>query len=228
MKALIVDDEKPVRNCIRLLGEWEKCGFDEVHEAESYDEALEYMEKYTPNLVITDIRMPGHDGLELMDWLHEHCPETVVIVISAYNDFNYAVAALRSGALDYLLKPIQPDSLNKLLEKAGDVLTLADRKQEDTRYRLDKNEKVMMSLSDIAAMFYRSPEHIARVFKEEYGESVVNYIARVRIERAQKMLKTTTYRIADIAHRVGYEDEKYFCRVFRKVVGMSPAEYRKV
>ena len=106
MKALIVDDEQPARSTIRLLADWTLYDIDEVLEAETVEQAITCLRRSRPQIIITDIRMPQHDGLELMQWLHQNQPQAQVIVISAYNEFEYAISAMRLGALDYLLKPI--------------------------------------------------------------------------------------------------------------------------
>ena len=126
MNVLIVDDEQPVRSCIRLLTDWAAYGVTQVFEAESVAQAKACICRSTPELVFTDIRMPQHDGLELMQWIHEAHPQTQIIVISAYNEFEYAITAMRMGALDYLLKPISSEKLLLL----GIILKCAEMKTE--------------------------------------------------------------------------------------------------
>ena len=122
MKALIVDDEQPARSTIRLLADWTLYDIDEVLEAETVEQAITCLRRSRPQIIITDIRMPQHDGLELMQWLHQNQPQAQVIVISAYNEFEYAISAMRLGALDYLLKPIQPAQLDAVLRRAAEKL----------------------------------------------------------------------------------------------------------
>ena len=94
MKALIVDDEQPARSTIRLLADWTLYDIDEVLEAETVEQAITCLRRSRPQIIITDIRMPQHDGLELMQWLHQNQPQAQVIVISAYNEFEYAISAM--------------------------------------------------------------------------------------------------------------------------------------
>lgn len=146
MKALIVDDERHVRSCINLLADWASCGIDQIFEAETVRQAMACMQEEAPELVITDIRMPESDGLELMGWLHREYPQTVVIVISAFSEFEYAISAMRCGALDYLLKPIQPRQLNDLLRKAGAILHAKGNGADVSGQQLDINERIMLAL----------------------------------------------------------------------------------
>lgn len=146
MKALIVDDEQHVRSCIDLLADWASCGIDQIFEAENVRQAMDCVRAEAPELVITDIRMPESDGLALMEWIHSEYPQTVVIVISAFNEFEYAISAMRCGALDYLLKPIQPKQLNDLLKKAGAILHAKGSEAETSGRQLDINERIMLAL----------------------------------------------------------------------------------
>lgn len=146
MKALIVDDEPHVRDCINLLADWASCGIDRIFEAETVRQAMACVRAEEPELVITDIRMPESSGLALMEWLHREYPRTVVIVVSAFHEFEYAISAMRCGALDYLLKPIQPKQLNDLLKKAGAVLQAKEDRGDLSAPQLDINERIMLAL----------------------------------------------------------------------------------
>ena len=84
-----------------------------------------------------------------------------------------------------------------------------------------------MTLRHISDRFYLSREYISRRFKQEFGENISDYIARIRIEKAKQLLKNPNLRIVQIAEIIGYQDEKYFSKVFKKMVGQSPNEYRK-
>lgn len=146
MKALIVDDEQPVRSSIRLLADWQAYDIEEVFEAETVEQALTCIRRNSPQLVLTDIRMPQHDGLELMRWLHRNRPETQVIVISAYNEFDYAIRAMRLGALDYLLKPIQPAQLDAVLRKTTQMVHSRHVDTVSATLHPDVDERIWLAL----------------------------------------------------------------------------------
>ena len=116
-KVLLVDDESWNRDIVRTFGAWEALGLEIAGEAEDGQEALRLVSELTPQIIITDMRMPGTDGVMLMNELHARFPEIKVIVISGYDDFKYAQSAIRYGAMDYLLKPIDPAELNAVLRK---------------------------------------------------------------------------------------------------------------
>lgn len=122
IRTLIVDDEKMPREMIKRYGSWDEYGMEIVGEADDGLEALRLIEARSPQLVITDMRMPGADGLELLGILNERYPETKVIVVSGYDDFTYLKQAIRCKAKDYILKPIDPKELNAALLKCKNEL----------------------------------------------------------------------------------------------------------
>jgi two-component system response regulator YesN len=118
MKALIVDDEQHGRAAIRLLVDWQAHGITEVLEAEDGGRAIQLIIGEAPQIVITDMRMPGYDGTRLMDWLQAHTPHTKVLVVSGHDDFGLVRHAIRCGGTDYILKPVEQDEINEALSKA--------------------------------------------------------------------------------------------------------------
>lgn len=107
MKVLIADDERQIRTGLQEGIPWESLGFHEVYAAENGIEALSLCRMHKPELVITDIRMPGMSGLELGEKIRELYAPVEIIILSGYSDFEYARTAITMGAFDYLLKPIR-------------------------------------------------------------------------------------------------------------------------
>lgn len=118
MKVLIVDDEKHVRDAIKLLGQWDVLGVDTLLEAADGHEAIELITEHEPQIILSDMRMPGKDGMELLEWISIHTPHSKVLVISGYDDFQLVRHAIRYGGMDYLLKPVETEELNASLLKA--------------------------------------------------------------------------------------------------------------
>jgi two-component system response regulator YesN len=121
MKVLIVDDEKHVRDAIRLLVDWAKHGIDGILEAPEGETAVRILEAEKPEIVFTDMRMPIMDGVGLLEWIHEHHPSCKTIVVSGHDDFDFVRHTVKYGGLDYILKPIDPDELDGALAKAVDA-----------------------------------------------------------------------------------------------------------
>ena len=140
-RAILVDDEEFVRTELTALFPWAGFGFDLVGEAENAGDAMELIDTTEPDLVITDIRMPETDGLELIAWLGQRHPQIVVAVVSAYDDFQFVREALRLGAVDYLIKAeATPETSGALLKRVGAIL-------EKRRFTREKQEKTIVDLA---------------------------------------------------------------------------------
>lgn len=104
LSVILVDDDRLVLQNMKTLVNWKELGFRIDACALNGKQALVYMRKYMPNLLITDIRMPGIDGLALIKEVHEKYPMTYILIISSYSEFDYVKSALTNGATDYILK----------------------------------------------------------------------------------------------------------------------------
>lgn len=112
---LVVDDEPLVTKGIRIILERSNLPLDSIREAENGEEALSMMKEKIPDIIITDIRMPKMDGLELCRKIYRKCPNTSILIISGYDDFKYAQEAMQYGVRQYLLKPVQKSELVKVI-----------------------------------------------------------------------------------------------------------------
>ncbi len=243
MKAIIIDDEKHVREGLLLLADWEKVGIDTIFEAEDGEEAVKLITEHSPEIIFTDMRMPRKDGISLLKWLHSSSIPSITIVVSGYDDFEYMRTAICYNSFDYILKPIDPEILNETLERAvagwrsrmkvdesivKDVEKLETEKnsmQEIEEYlRLHYDQDI--TLQQIADQFFLSREYISRKFKQDFHETITDYVMKIRIEKAKDLLENQQLKIYEIAYHVGYANEKYFSKVFKKCTGMTPNEYR--
>jgi two-component system response regulator YesN len=129
-RVLIADDEPKVLLLIRNLIEWEQLGLELVATANDGISALALIEAHRPDIVITDIRMPGHDGIELIGRAKALCPTIDFIIISGYRHFDYAQKAIRFGVEDYLLKPLKAVEINQTLRKMIDKYRLRDQARQ--------------------------------------------------------------------------------------------------
>lgn len=118
-KVLIVDDEKFIRKSIRNRIDWEKYGFSVEAEAGNGEEALCIMRDLQPHMVLVDIRMPVMDGLAFITEAKKIFPKTIYVIMSAYSDFEYARKAIQIGIEDYVLKPVEEEEMEKILQKAA-------------------------------------------------------------------------------------------------------------
>lgn len=232
----IADDEMWV--IVGLKKRIEKTGlpFRVVGEANNGVMALEEIEKKKPDILFTDIRMPGYNGLELLELLRKKELDTKVVLISGYAEFEYAQSAIRNGAYDYLLKPIDQDKLQTVLERIlGDGSTESGNVQElvapsTIRKIMDEIKEHYtenITLTGLAEKYSISVSYLSELLKEHLQLSFSEYISSKRIQKAKELLADDSLSIEQIAEQTGYNDYFYFTKVFKKNTGISPSKYRK-
>ena len=161
LKVMLVDDEDNVRNLLRTCIDWKELGFEVAGEASSGSEALDMLEDTSPDVIITDIRMPYMDGLEFAGIVAQRYPHIKVVFLSAYDEFEYAQEGIKIGISDFLLKPIKradlKDAMLTLREKIdeerlsnSEYIRLKERLAENFEYLKDRfmNELLQGSCTD--------------------------------------------------------------------------------
>ncbi|MBB6694585.1 response regulator [Cohnella xylanilytica] len=135
MNVLIVDDEQHVREAVKLLVDWRGLGIEGVYEADNGEEAARLIERVQPEIVVTDMRMPIQDGVDLLAWIQKSGRPIQSIVISGHDDFDLVRSTMKYGGQDYLLKPIDPEQLHEALRKAVDNWRREDREKKLSQRR---------------------------------------------------------------------------------------------
>ena len=123
LKVLVVEDEEMIRKGIVLAVDWAALDCVVVGEAADGLQALKAVERYDPSLIITDLKMPNMDGIQMMEALRARGSRAYVIILTAYDSFTYARSALRLGAVDFLLKPFHDGELEAAVIKLRRRLT---------------------------------------------------------------------------------------------------------
>lgn len=131
LKVIIADDEKKICQLLQLIVDWHALGYEIVAVAHDGLEALEYVRKYEPDVIITDIQMPECNGLELLHRIREERQNIDILIISGYREFEYAHQALQEGVEDYLLKPIKRAELETSLRNIQSRRQLQSTKKEE-------------------------------------------------------------------------------------------------
>ena len=135
-RVVLADDEPEVLRSIQRTLDWEKYGFSVVGAFLNGLDVLEFLENHDVDIVFTDIRMPFMDGIELMHKIKEKYPYIKLVIISGYDDFQYAKEALIHGVLDYILKPINAREMSEVLQKVKDKMdTELEEKQSIQKLR---------------------------------------------------------------------------------------------
>lgn len=339
IKVMTADDDFAVRNGLSKLIDWNGLGAEVVFSASNGAQIIEAVKKRPVDLIITDIKMPVMDGIELSRYFHEHMPEVQIILLSSFAEFEYARKALSVGVRDYILKPINREKVNKLSnlvreiaeeteftrylsaginnnefsgrflnalrQKVGDMpsalVSVPEKYKNLAAYRefcmflLDalvshtaggQNDFQMnlkqilrgellecttcreleerflqicrryigedaenehegglleriaaymqenacdsaITVQSVAERFSLTPDYLSRLFKAETGLLPLEYIINQRLERASYLLVNSRLTLSQIARQCGYEDEKYFIRLFKKKKDITPIQYRQ-
>ena len=250
LKVLVVEDEEMIRKGIVLAVDWAALDCVVVGEAANGVQALEAVERYDPSLIITDLKMPVMDGLEMLRQLRERGNNAFVIILTAYDSFAYAQTALRLGAVDFLLKPFHDGELEQAVtrlkqrmdragqggEKGPAPLPLPELKKGDkSKYVLEAMAYIgehyhepNIGVAAIAQHLGISEGHLSHTFKKGTDYTLLNYLTRYRVHRAMELLRDCRLKVYEVAEQVGYRDIAYFSATFKKLVGMSPSEYQDV
>ena len=243
LKVLVVEDEEMIRRGIVLAVDWAALDCVVVGEAADGEEALRAVERYDPSLIITDLKMPKMDGLQMLEALRERGNQAYVIILTAYDSFAYAQSALRLGAVDFLLKPFHDGELEQAVTNLRRRMEAGQRPQQPALPGLKKGDKSKyvlqamdyigehcgeqnISVSAIAQHLGLSESHLSHLFRKETDYTIMNYLTRCRIHRAMELLRDCRLKVYEVAEQVGYRDITYFSATFKKVVGMSPSEFQ--
>lgn len=134
LKLLLVDDEQPILDGLKYLIDWSQLGVNSIRTATNGRDALAVMNNFKPDIIITDIKMPFMDGLELIRTVKEELPETKCIVLCGYQDFEYARQAMKYGAIRYLVKPVEEEELIEIIEDISESMLNTNQEKERLEY----------------------------------------------------------------------------------------------
>ncbi len=173
-RIMIADDEPKIIQLIRQLGHWEHYGIEIIDECHDGEQALQSILEKQPDFVLSDIKMPVYDGIELIQKTREKNMDTLFVLLSGYRHFEYARSAIQLNVVDYLLKPIDENQLNETLEKVCHRIDQL-REQKESHARLSKLEveKGRSALADFWQLFLERKEDRLREF-ELMGEETCN------------------------------------------------------
>jgi len=242
-RLLLVDDEKWVRAALKWTVENSKLPFVVGGECANGLEALDWLKSNRADLVLIDITMPVMNGLDFLKELRQSGSDLPVVIITVNDEFSYVQQALRLGAVDYLLKPIEQEPLSDcLLKWLKKQEKLLPKPRETVGVPPDSSlslmEQVMNYLASLppgkitltytAQYLHINPSYLSQLFKQHQGINFIDYVIELRMKEAKKLLAVTSLRVSEIAERLGYNDLAYFTNMFKKTVGTTPSTYRKM
>lgn len=241
-KLIIVDDDVHTSNSLSDFFPWEENGFRVEEKFYDGGSAYQYLTKNTVDLIISDIKMPVMNGIELSKFLWEQKRDEFIIFISGYKDFEYVRKALEYGVEYYCLKPLTykeiKDKLDKIREKLDAKRKESDHQGNNCASIFNKRIRTIkdyikanyrdITLESVARHMQMNPCYLSRFFKNETGERISEYITRVKMEEALSFLQSEERKtVYEIGYMVGYTNPVSFAKVFKKNYGVTPTEYRQ-
>lgn len=240
LKVVIIDDEPIIVEGLTRLVPWGKYQCTVVASAYNGKEGLETIRREKPDILFSDIAMPGLDGLKMIAALKVEFPDMQICILTGYRDFDYCQQAIRLGVSRFLLKPSNMNELEEAVEAMSSVLLKKRPQQEELPEEnaagsfivknalqyMEEHYQEKISLSLVAEKTFVSQWHLSKLLNKQEGKNFSEILNQIRIAHARELLKNPVYRIADISEMVGFTDVAYFSRVFKKIQGISANEYR--
>ena len=233
MNLLIADDENLE---LKVLEKTVKKHFVdelEIFASSNGRKASQICDEVKPDIALLDIEMPGMNGIELAKYIKEKYANCIIIFITAYDRFDYAIEAMHIKAFDYLLKPWKEERLCELINTAIENVrsmqktdSIVHSQKDIIKDYIDRNYKKDISAKDVAGILGYSDVYFSKVFKQLFDDNFINYLTKIRIDRAKVLLKDISFNIKEVGKSVGYADSNYFTKVFKRSIGISPSEYR--
>ncbi|NJP41539.1 response regulator [Oscillospiraceae bacterium HV4-5-C5C] len=252
MKILIVDDEVNIAHGIRSMLLANLSFAVSVRCASSASDAIDQAAQFKPDLLITDIRMPRMSGLELIDQLEAARLCTHYVILSGYEDFNYAQEAIRKGVADYLTKPVEKEYLLSMCTRFNNQLQQVCLRQQDIdlpeyeflkwdpyqdeypeslkkiiRFIEQNYMKSDLSGSSISDALFFHHSYISQLIGKHTDMNLSGIIAYFRLKKAMELLLAPqNYRVSEVSQLVGFSSERQLYKVFQKYLFCTPVTFK--
>lgn len=250
INILIADDEQFERELLSQIVDSRFSREVQIRMAENGRRAVDVATLWGADIILMDIEMPGINGIEAAKQILAQRPDCKIIFVTAYSLFSYAHEAVKLGACDYILKPVEPEGVEQAVRRAmaqreshrqlEAMAPEASQLREDIPY--DKTSALMgkvkkylqhnymaydISLDSVSAILNMNSSYFSTQFKRTFGVNFVDYLTDLRIRAAKELLQDPMRPAAEVASMVGYESANYFARAFKKRTGVTPTEYRR-
>ena len=241
-RVMLIDDEESARKLMRASIDWKSLNMEVVGEAASGIEAINVIDDLLPDIAFVDISMPFMNGIEFTEIATKRYPKLIIIIMTAFDDFEYARKCVSLPVFDYMLKPMVRSEITAVLGKVKDRLD-ERQKQENGQPEseqfgeleastIDQIKKYIelnytdskINLTSVAQQFGFSASYLSRKFKQETGKNFVEFLTECRMNAAMRLAQSNM-KMFNASNEVGIPDPNYFGRCFKKYTGMSYSEY---
>lgn len=245
-KVVIIDDEPVIVEGLKRIVPWKD--YDCEVTAWAYDGymGLKIIREEKPDIIFSDISMPGLDGLSMVAGLKSQYTKMEVSILTGFRNFDYAQKAINLGVTRYLLKPSNMEEIKEAVVAMSDNIKLKKNlssarslEPEDTKAQqagsflvnaaiqyMNENYSKKLTLCDVADHIYISQWHLSKLLNKHMGVNFSEVLNGIRIREAKQLLNDPALRVGEIGEMVGFIDMAHFSRVFKKLVGTSANDYR--
>ena len=235
-RVVLIDDEAIIVEGLRKVVKWDEYNCEVAGTASDAVSGARLIREVKPDILITDISMPGQNGLTMLAGLRSEFPEMQVTVLTGYRDFAYAQEAIKLGVTRFLLKPSKMAEINEALSAM--IEKIEGKEAPSTEQNtgsfivnqamayIEKHYSEKLTLQEVAETCYVSQWHLSKLLNKYAGQSFYEILNKVRISAAKELLKDPSLRVGDIGMMVGYMDNAHLSRIFKKLTGCSANEYR--
>ncbi len=246
LKVLIADDEIIERKYLTSMFQKHPDKFQLVGIAQNGHEVIEYAEKLHPDVIIMDINMPCTNGLDASYTIKQMYPETIILLNTAYAEFEFARKAVDYGLDAYLLKPAKEELILETIQNclskknktksvpskhadtiAAEHKSTSQRTIDSIKEYINEHFHENLTLEDLSSLAHFSPSYLSRLFHQITGLTLKTYLTLKRLENAEFLLKNSDMTIHEVAFNCGFQNVSHFNRVFKAHTELSPLEYRR-
>lgn len=246
LKVMLVDDEQLILDGLERVIPWAKYGCWVVGRALSGEEGIKLARELRPDMLITDICMGEMDGLTMIAALRSELAPLEVTVLTGHREFEYAQTAIQLGVARLLGKPSRMDDIEEAVACMVDRLKgtpalstgVTGFPQSDGEAScfivrvalayIQAHFAQRLTLPEVADKVYVSQWHLSKLLNRHTGQRFADVLNRYRVEEGIRLLSDPSLRIHEISERVGFLDVAHFSKVFKKITGRSPNEYRNL
>lgn len=238
----IIEDEKITLDELLLTIPWQEIGLEVIGTASDGIKGEELITREAPDIVLTDIRLPGQDGLSMLS----KSSAEYAIILSGHTDFAYTKRAIQLGVVNYLEKPVDDDELIDTLKKIVSELSENNKVIHDqdnpkkiklptevgnhlialALEYIESNYNKPIGLTEISEYTRTSENHLSTLFREVTGINFLQYLNSYRINKAIDLLMNDNMNISEVAECCGFPTPSYFTKIFKRLVGIAPRQFR--